>query len=584
MNSRKRPLTDTELWNAIYEDSSEDEPDNEIQSEEEDFVISDEFEDDEMECESSTGNNSGAEPSCEEISERRPRFFGRNGYVWHATPFHSKFTRTSKKNLVIHLPGPKGNAKNINEIKDLWEIFFNDTMIDIIVENTNKEISLQKENFSTKQSYIHDVTKNEILATIGLLYFAGVLKNAHLSLEEMWSNKFGIPIFRNTMSKNRFEFILNCLRFDNKETRLERRSKDKFAPIRDIWEMFIQACKENYTPGEYVTIDEQLMSFRGRCPFKIYMPMKPDKYGLKIVMMCDSNTSYMCNALPYLGKESETENKNKGKSKSSQSKEFLIPTQDVLRLTETIHGTYRNVTVDNWFTSVELADQLSLKKLTVVGTLRKNKKEVPSSFLEGRRENIPSSAFAFTEDKTLVSFKPKKNKCVLLLSTMHDRDDVDEHSGKPEIVLFYNSTKGGVDTFDQLCHSKTVARKTQRWPLRIFYGMMDMAAINVFILYQLKNVNSKCSRAKFLKLLANALVETHMKERLKNKKLPRQLKNSIQEYLGYSEDLPPEKREKGTGRCYLCPRNRDRKGRHICIRCGKNLCAEHCHDICEECK
>ncbi|KAG5873571.1 hypothetical protein JTB14_009651 [Gonioctena quinquepunctata] len=118
--------------------------------------------------------------------------------------------------------------------------------------------------------------------------FESVLKKAHLSSEEMWSTTFGIAIFRNTMSKNGIQFILNCLRFDKKVTRLERKSEDKFVPIRDIWDMFIQSCKDIYTPAEYVIIDGQLLSLRGRCSFKMYSSLKPDKYGIKILMMCDA--------------------------------------------------------------------------------------------------------------------------------------------------------------------------------------------------------------------------------------------------------------------------------------------------------
>lgn len=56
---------------------------------------------------------------------------------------------------------------------------------------------------------------------------------------------------------------------------------------------------------------------------------------------------------------------------------------------------------------------------------------------------------------------------------MHTQPDINKRTRKPEIIMFYNETKGGIDTFDQhdqLCHSTTVSRKTGRWPLRIFYG------------------------------------------------------------------------------------------------------------------
>ena len=59
----------------------------------------------------------------------------------------------------------------------------------------------------------------------------------------------------------------------------------------------------------------------------------------------------------------------------------------------------------------------------------------------------------FTEDLTIVSYIPKPRKCVILISSMHADDAIDLTTGekkKPEINIFYNKAKGGVDTLDQL--------------------------------------------------------------------------------------------------------------------------------------
>jgi hypothetical protein len=61
------------------------------------------------------------------------------------------------------------------------------------------------------------------------------------------------------------------MRFDNLSTREKRRLSDKLAVFRDIWEMFNQELSIQYTPGAYLTVDEQLVSFRGNCPFRQYI-------------------------------------------------------------------------------------------------------------------------------------------------------------------------------------------------------------------------------------------------------------------------------------------------------------------------
>lgn len=61
---------------------------------------------------------------------------------------------------------------------------------------------------------------------------------------------------------------------------------------------------------------------------------------------------------------------------------------------------------------------------------------------------------------TLVSYVPKRNNCGHLLSTIHHTIDVSEGAQrKPEIILFYNPTKGRVDSLDQKCAIYSVAEE-----------------------------------------------------------------------------------------------------------------------------
>jgi len=47
--------------------------------------------------------------------------------------------------------------------------------------------------------------------------------------------------------------------------------------------MFAEKCQALYTPLPFVCIDETLVGFRGRYLFHVYIPFKPDRYGLKMV-------------------------------------------------------------------------------------------------------------------------------------------------------------------------------------------------------------------------------------------------------------------------------------------------------------
>lgn len=142
------------------------------------------------------------------------------------------------------------------------------------------------------------------------------------------------------------------------------------------------------------------------------------------------------------------------------------PNEIVKRLVEPIKGSSRNITTHNWYTSVKLANELLdiPYKLTLVGTLKKNKPDIPQDFLPNKSRTQFSSIFGYQKTVTMVSYVPKPNKAVVL-SSMHHAAQIDPTSidqRKPEIIMYYNSTKEGVGTNDYLCGTYSVGRRTKR--------------------------------------------------------------------------------------------------------------------------
>jgi len=486
--------------------------------------------------------------------------------------------RTPKKNIVSHLPGTKGVARNARTPIECWDLIFDTNMLDKIVECTNYQISLVKKNYSRDRD-ARDTNQEEIRAYIGLLYMLGVKKLNRTPLEEIWATDMtGEEFSRCVMSMRRFKFISQQIRFDNKASRAERKKTDKLAPIRDIFEDMIKNSQSYYTVSEYTTVDEKLEAFRGRCSFRQYIPSKPAKYGIKIFALCDARTYYTLNMEIYCGKQPP------GPRNISTT-----PQSVVMRLSAPIHGTGRNITMDNWFTSYPLSQELLLQKVTMVGTCRKNKREWPLSISFTKNRPISSSEFFFDSERTLVSYYPKKNKVVILLSTMHNSNDIDETTGdakKPEIVTFYNLTKSGVDTVDQLCSTYNVARNTRRWPMVVFYSLLNVIGINSFLIYSSNNQES-LSRRLFLKKLSHELVEHHVKRRCYTNSLPTELSLKVKKLYNIIApvEVTGEVRSEGgrssKRRCYLCPCKNDRKSAICCAKCKNNICLkEHALYIC----
>ncbi|CAH1981464.1 unnamed protein product [Acanthoscelides obtectus] len=220
--------------------------------------------------------------------------YGKDRTKWSTTaPVRGK---TLAKNIIKVLPGLKGNAAQHKPQSALqaWKLLLTDEIFGQIITHTNTKIRSVQSHYGKfkkksnsrsefRPSFIGETDKTEIEAFVGLLYFLGLYKSGHEDLRSLWATDgTGRDIFRCTMSLARFSFLLCCLRFDDELTRKERMKNTKLAALGNLFEEFIQKCKGNYSPGEYLTVDEMLVPFRGRCSFKMFIPSKPAKYGLKV--------------------------------------------------------------------------------------------------------------------------------------------------------------------------------------------------------------------------------------------------------------------------------------------------------------
>nr|XP_020470705.1 LOW QUALITY PROTEIN: piggyBac transposable element-derived protein 4-like [Monopterus albus] len=398
---------------------------------------------------------------------------------------------TDIANVITMEPGPTRMAiSHVTDIKSAFHQLMPDSILQIILDCTNRE---GRRVYGARWKVIDMIL---MYAYLGLLYLAGVFRSNGESLHSLWSAENGRAIFRATMSLDKFQIISRVFRFDNRDDLPARRQTDKLAAIRtDKW---VHRLPQLFNPRPNVTVDEQLMPFRGRCPFRQYMPSKPARYGIKIWAACDAATSYAWNLQVYTGKPEG------GVPERNQAMRV------VLDLVEKLKG--HNITCNNFFTSYKLGQELLKRKLTMVGTICKNKPELPPQLLQTKDRPINSAMFMYTADTTLVSYVPRKGKNVLLMSTLHRDGTI--CGQKPQIILDYNATKGGVDN---MVTAYSCKRRTLRWPLVIFFDMLDISAYNAFVVWTA--VNPEWNRRKlqrrrfFMEELGKALVTPYMQTR-----------------------------------------------------------------------
>ncbi|XP_063231053.1 piggyBac transposable element-derived protein 4-like [Bacillus rossius redtenbacheri] len=485
--------------------------------------------------------------------------------------------RTRSHNIVKKLPGVTGLGKKEKSVSGCWSLFFDNNMIEKIVVFTNKYI-LKISSSYKDPSDCKPTSLTEIKSLLGLLYGMGFLHGGRMNIQDFWSTDgLGTERFPATMAFRRFRFLLKCIRFDDIETRQQRRESDKLAAVREIFEAFNGNCKKYYSMGEFMTLDEMLLSFRGRCGFRMYIPSKPGKYGIKVFALVDAKMYYTYNLEIYCGKQP---------AGPYQDVSFK-PSDIVERMCLPVSESGRNLTIDNWFTSYDIVAKMKNEhNITIVGTVRKNKKELPPHFITAAKREPHSSVFGFQENMTLVSYVPKRGKTVLLLSSMHADDKIDESTGeqkKPEIITFYNSTKGGVDCVDERIAFYNVARNTRRWTMVIFYAMLNIAGVNAYLVYRANDPTSQDgkNRRTFLRKLMFNLTEEHIKERAMCKFLPKSIRSAAKRISGLPEEEEQTSDGNKRGRCAYC---KDRKTRYSCFKCRKYLCLEHSAIMCSDCK
>lgn len=497
--------------------------------------------------EGSETEQEGCDEDPDDIPENTNFYLGKDGLTkWYKTPRQTR-VRRGAHNIITHLPGVIGVARAAKSSVECWNCLFTDDILTDIVKYTNQYIDIIKENFDRERDARHtDLV--ELRAFIGLLYLAGVYKANRLCLEELWGkDDDGIAKFKLVMNIKRFKFLIRCLRFDDRETRSARKELDRLAPIRDVFTKFVHNCQKSYSLGE------------------------------------NAKMFYSYNMEIYAGKQ------NEGPFCISNKASDVVK-----RLVEPLFGTGRNITADNWFTQVSLLNELKQKKLSYVGTIRKNRRELPTDFIATRGRAQYSSTFGFSsEGNTLVSYIPRKNKNVLLVSSLHGEQAIDistEEQHKPEIITFYNSTKLGVDIIDKMCASYSVSRNVKRWPMVIFFAMLNVGSINCQVIH-MGNGLEALKRRIFIKQLANELMLGLLVQRsLKSIGMPLNLQQRLSRYAPTHEQqnendddepqIPPKRR-----RCEMCTleTHKRRLSKHECKKCHQATCLSHAVFMCPPC-
>uniref|UniRef100_A0A1I8HKK7 CCHC-type domain-containing protein n=3 Tax=Macrostomum lignano TaxID=282301 RepID=A0A1I8HKK7_9PLAT len=268
------------------------------------------------------------------------------------------------------------------------------------------------------------------------------------------------------LPRDRFQQISSLLRFYDCSN---FDAADPLAKARPFINCVSRICRNVYMPEKELSVDEELVLFRGRVLFRQYIPAKKARYGIKIYCLCEAKTGYVCNFLVHSSRaENDKFGQDLGCEGLSMSEKVLVETcRYVLDLGY-------HVVCDSWFGSHRLADYLLHHGTLLTCTVRANR-GVP---VELRDLAVPAPGCAFMRSGSVLAVKyvvrkASGTKTVYFIDTKNAAAIQHVHrtiQGNQEVVELkpltatsYNSFMGGVDKLDSGLQPYSPNRRTQKW-------------------------------------------------------------------------------------------------------------------------
>ena len=274
-------------------------------------------------------------------------------------------------------PGIKVPLPNNPSTGDFLNLFLTDEFFDILVEQTNLYAIQYKRNNPnlpphSRANEWFDTTRVEMKQCIALSLLMGIVRKPEIA--QYWSTNPLLKgsIFNSVMPRNRFQSILQFLHFaDNSQFDPNDPDRDRLYKVRPVVEYLVNKFRTVYIPEDRISIDKELLLWKGNLAFKQYIPMKRARFGIKMFSLCETS-GYLWNSFVYLGKEPNRNGDDPDPVRRLGKSGAVIP-----RLMGTLLNKGYRLYVDNWYTSQVLFNYLHENNTAACGTARKNGIKLP---------------------------------------------------------------------------------------------------------------------------------------------------------------------------------------------------------------
>ena len=182
------------------------------------------------------------------------------------------------------------------------------------------------------------------------------------SVDDCFSNDItGNLHIKSLLSGKKFKKILRYLHLNDNE----KKSNDPVFKVKKLVDLMNKKFKKYWVPNQKVAVDEAIVPTKSTTSgIRVYMKDKPDKWGIKIWKLVDSK-KYLYEFQIYCGK------------KENQQVEHGLGPNVVRKLSATLpQGKPWMIYADNFFSTVELMEELYEKGTFFTGTIKGNRKRV----------------------------------------------------------------------------------------------------------------------------------------------------------------------------------------------------------------
>ncbi|CAG5016438.1 unnamed protein product [Parnassius apollo] len=191
---------------------------------------------------------------------------------------------------------------------------------------------------------------------------------------------------------------------------------------------------------------------------------------------------------------------------------FNIPIEDISPAG--LENKCRVVIADNFYSSIELAEELLSQKTRYCGTLNSKRRGLPKEIvllklkkgeIKGAMNKNGVKVIKWVDKRQLLMISTLKEDKDVLVNTGKKNRKTNEDIKKPTCVLTYNNNKKGVDFSDQMSSYYSTLKRGLKWFRKVgMEYLLGMALVNAWITYNVK-CDKKVSKKEFTEALIQSL-------------------------------------------------------------------------------